>query len=164
MNDAHLHLLVNHIPVLGAVFAFLLGAYGLVRRQPEVVRAALLGLVLVGVGSVVAMQTGERAEEMVEDLAGISEARIHEHEEAAEVANYAAIALGLLALGVLIWRRRQPDVGLAPAGVVLVGALVVIVLMARAASLGGEIRHPEIRADGASVTAPAQVERRDDDD
>lgn len=162
MNDAHLHLLVNHVPVLGAVFAFLLGAYGLVRRQPDVVRAALLGLVLVGLGSVVAMQTGERAEEVVEHLNGVSEGRIYEHEEAAEVANYAAIAMGALALGVLVWQRGQPRIGLPPTGVLLVVALVVVVLMARAAALGGEIRHPEIRSDRVEMSAPIQTEQDDD--
>lgn len=68
--------------MLGAVFALLVGAYGLVRRQPDVLRAALGVLVVCGVGSFAATQTGERAEEVVEHLPGISEAFTHDHEEA----------------------------------------------------------------------------------
>ena len=150
MNDVHLHLLVNHVPVLGTVFALLVGTYALARRQPDVLRVALGVLVICGAGSFAATQTGERAEEVVEDLPGVSEALIHEHEEAAEAANIASIALAVLALGALVWRRRQPDVGTVPAVVLLVGALATAGLMARAANAGGEIRHPEIRGDGSS--------------
>ena len=165
MDPAHLHLIVNHVPILGTLFALVLGAYGAARRQPDVVRAALLALVVVGVASVVATRSGEGAEEVVEDLPGVSERVIHEHEEAAEVANYAAIALSILALGVLVWRRRQPDVGLAPTAVLLVGTALVFGLMARAGNLGGQIRHTEIRDGTAEVLGPAtEAEPYDDDD
>jgi uncharacterized membrane protein len=98
----------------------------------------------------------------------VSEAIIHEHEEAAEVANYAAIALALLALGVLVWRRRAPEIGTAPTVAVLLGALVVFGLMARTGNLGGQIRHTEIRAAAAASGAepgevPSRVEHDDDD-
>lgn len=165
MDPAHLHLIANHVPILGTLFALVLGVYGAARHQPDVVRAALLALVVVGVASVVATRSGEGAEEVVEDLPGVSERVIHEHEEAAEVANYAAIALALLALGVLVWRRRRPDVGVAPAAVVLVGAALVFGLMARAGNLGGQIRHTEIRDGSAPLTAPVgEHERYEDDD
>ena len=166
MDPAHLHLLVNHVPILGTLFALVLGVYGAARRQPEVVRAALLVLVVVGVASVVATRSGEGAEDAVENLPGVSERVIHEHEEAAEVANYAAIALALLALGVLVWRRRHPDVGMAPTAAVLVGVALVFGLMARAGNLGGEIRHTEIRGGTVAATSAdgADGEASEDDD
>ena len=79
------------------------------------------------------------------------------------------LALGVLALGVLVWRRRQPGVPTAPAVVLLVGALAVAGLMGRAANLGGEIRHPEIRgsdfhAAPASERPVRRTEHGDDDD
>ncbi|OZC01424.1 DUF2231 domain-containing protein [Rubricoccus marinus] len=155
MDATHLHLIVNHVPILGTLFALILGVYGAARRQPDVVRMALMALVVVGVASVVATRSGEGAEETVEHLPGVSERIIHEHEEAAEVANYGAIALAVLALGVLVWRRRETDIGRAPSVVVLVGAALVFGLMARAGNLGGQIRHTEIRDGTAEVRGPA---------
>ncbi len=157
MNDAHLHLLVNHVPILGTLFGLLLGLYGAVRRQPAVVRAAFLALLVSGLGGYVAQETGEDAEEAVEELPGVTHAAIHEHEEAAEWATWAGLALAVVALGGLAWRRREPEVGTAPTVAVLLFAAVVFALMARVGNLGGEIRHTEIRADPAtpSPAAPA---------
>ena len=166
MNDAHLHLLVNHVPILGTLFALLLGAYGAVRQQPAVVRAAFLALIVSGIGGYVAQETGEGAEEIVEEL-GIDHRMIHEHEEAAEWATWAGLGLAAVALGVLMWRRREPEVGTIPTVGVLVFAAVVFAMMARVGNLGGEIRHTEVR-DGATAAptggADTSGEEGDHDD
>ncbi len=165
MNDAHLHLLVNHVPILGTLFALLLGAYGAVRRQPAVVRASFLALVVCGAFAFVAEETGDDAEEVVEEIAGITHATIHEHEEAAEKAMWASLALALAALGVLVWRRSAPEIGTVPTVVVLLGAAAVFGLMAWTGNLGGEIRHTEINgASEARSAAPPRSDRRDRDD
>lgn len=157
MSDVHLHLLLNHIPILGTLFALVLGLYGAIRRQPDVLRAAFLTLIVTGIGSVAALRTGEGAEDAVENLPGVSEATLHEHEEAAETANIAAVVLGLLALGTLVWKRKEPGLGTPATVVVLAGAVVVFGLMARTGNLGGQIRHIEIR-DGAAPEASGGIE------
>src|SRR6185436_11780477 len=43
LNPAHLHLMLNHIPLFGALFAALLIGWGLLRKSEDVLR---LGLVL----------------------------------------------------------------------------------------------------------------------
>src|SRR3954469_20251907 len=48
LNAAHIHLLVNHVPVFGTIFAALLIAWGLLRKSEEVLR---LGLGVGGVGA-----------------------------------------------------------------------------------------------------------------
>ena len=158
MSDVHLHLLLNHVPILGTLFALLLGAYGAVRRQPSVVRAAFLALVFCGAVALAAKETGEGAEDAVEEIAGVSEQAIHDHEEAADKATIASIALALLALGVLVWRRREDELGTGPTVAVLVGAAVVFGLMAWTGNLGGQIRHTEIRGDADA--SPAAVQSR----
>jgi uncharacterized membrane protein len=169
MSDVHLHLLLNHVPILGTLFAFLLGLYGALRRQPAVVRAALLALVVTGIASVAALRTGEGAEDAVERLPGVSESILHDHEEAAESANVAAILLAIASLGILFWRRKAPDLGTPATVVVLAGALVVFGLMARTGNLGGQIRHTEIRdgtapeASGATARPGDEHESHDDD-
>ena len=99
--------------------------------------------------------TGEPAEEVVEHLPGISEPAIGEHEEAAEVAAIVTGLAGLLGLWLLVARRggRQAPTWLLAATFVV--ALVAAGLMARAANLGGYIRHPEI-AGGTTITQRLQ--------
>jgi hypothetical protein len=41
MDSAHLHLMLTHVPVIGSLLGSGILAWGLVRKQPEVVRIAL---------------------------------------------------------------------------------------------------------------------------
>lgn len=160
MNGAQLHLLLNHLPVLGVPFGLLLGAYGLARKQDAVVKAALGVLVLSALAAAGTIYTGEGAEHTVERLvAGIDHRAIHEHEEWSERSSWAAYAVGVLALVALGLSWGKPlRRGLAMAAVAL--AVVPTGLLAYAAHLGGEVRHTELS--GQPVTeAPraAPVER-----
>lgn len=142
----HLHLLMNHAPVVGSIAAWLLLAGGLLWRSTAVTRAALAAFAIVGVLAFAAVQTGERAEDEVEALEGVSEETIEEHEEAAETAALGLEALGVVSLvGLVLFRRRRVPAWFAI--VVLVAALAPIVLVARTAELGARIRHPEIVED-----------------
>jgi uncharacterized membrane protein len=160
MNGAHLHLMLNHLPVLGTVFGLLLLAYGLIRKKPDLLKLSLGVFVLAALAAGAAYLTGEQAEEVVEHLAGISEAIIEPHEEAAWIALLGAGVLGLLALGGLIW-FRQRDVSKMFSVATLVLALAVSGWMVYTANLGGKISHPEIRS-ADSVAAPV-YENTDDD-
>lgn len=150
MNAAHLHLVVNHLPVFAGLFGGLLLATGLLARKKLLADPGLVLAVIAALGAFLAVQTGERAEEVLEGYAGVSEATIHEHEEAAEIATAAAVVMGFLALTPLVLPGRAA----APKRWATVGALTLTVLafglVARAANLGGQVRHPEI-ANGATV-------------
>lgn len=153
MDAAHLHLLLNHAPVVGLLFASLLLAYGLAIRSDDVARASFWALGLVGLAAVVVYLTGEPAEELVEGLPGFSEAAMERHETAALWATWAAGAVGAAALaGLYVYR----GVGLPRRlGVlVLILAVVAMVPMAWTANLGGQVRHEEIR-DSAAYGEPA---------
>lgn len=154
MNPAHLHLALNHLPLVGVLVGGLLLAWGLFRDQEPVVRAALGTLLLAGAAAVGVYFTGEPAEELVESLAGVSEAALEAHEEAALWAAVGGGALAVLALvSLAAGRMRRATRRLA--GTTLAAAAVVLGVMAWTANLGGQIRHPEIRR-GAAVEAPAE--------
>jgi hypothetical protein len=88
--------------------------------------------------------TGEGAEEIVHDEAGVNDAAIEAHEEIALVAFIGMEALGLLALVALVLSRRpSAPRWLGPASLVL--ALFVAGLMGVTAERGGRIHHPEIQ-------------------
>lgn len=153
MNQAHLHLLLNHFPVIGAILCLLLLLFALMRKSTELKRASLGGLVLISLLTIPAYLTGEPAEKLVEHLPGVSEALIESHEEAALVAFIALGLTGALALVGLIWFRRRTTLPTWLTAAALLLTSVSVGLMARTANLGGEIRHTEIRA-SAAVTAP----------
>ncbi len=152
MNAAHLHLVVNHLPVLGVLFGLVLLAGGRFRRSEELTRAALWTFVFAGVAGLGAYLSGSGAEETVEGLAGVSERLVESHEEAALLATAAAGLTGVLALTALLGYRRGSAFPRWFNAAVLATALVAGGLMARAANLGGRIRHPEIQGAALSTT------------
>ncbi|HET6765528.1 MAG TPA: hypothetical protein VFH27_17735 [Longimicrobiaceae bacterium] len=158
MTAAHLHLLVNHVPILGAAFALALLAASLLWAPDVLRRTALVTLVVVGAAAFVADRTGEPAEDAVRGLPGITRATIHEHEEMAEKSWLAAGVLGLVSIVVLVRWRRTPIP--APVGVgMLAGTAVVAGMMAYTGLLGGRIRHTEFRP-GATAADAALIEPR----
>jgi uncharacterized membrane protein len=153
MNWAHLHLVVNHLPVVGGVFALGLLVYALVRGSDELRRVCLGLFVLVGVAAGVAFLTGMLAEDEVEDLPGVSHELVEEHEEAAIPALALAAATGVVALVALLRARPPHELSRRLLGAMLLLGLATAALMALAANSGGHIRHPEI---GPGAERPAE--------
>jgi uncharacterized membrane protein YeiB len=151
MNATHLHLLLNHIPVLGSVFGLGLLLFGLWRASEEIKKTALGVFVLVALAAVPVYLTGEPAEDGVKRMAGVSKPAIESHEGAASVALTVVAVLGLVALvALVVWRgdRRLP---LWLSILLIVAALAAVGAMAWTAYLGGPIRHSEIRAATAGI-------------
>ena len=152
MSWAHIHLALNHVPVIGLLIALLLLAVATLRRSTELTRISYSLLVLLAATAMVVYLTGEPAEELIENLPGFSEALVEQHEEVALIATIGIVVLGLVALvGLIRFRARR----IAPAwygrGVLLL-ALLMGGVMVWTANLGGQIRHSEIRANEGAAT------------
>jgi uncharacterized membrane protein len=151
----YVHLMIGHLPVMGVLFGILLLVWGFVRRNDEVKRASLALFVVSALGAAVTFASGERAEERVERLPGVSGRAIERHESAAKLAAMATYAVGAASLVglVVLWKFSSRGRGAAATmtGVVLVMAMVAGALLARAANTGGAIRHPEIESGGSLV-------------
>ena len=151
MDMIHLHLLLNHVPVVGAIGVILLLGLALLRNSGELGKVALGFLALLGAVAVVVFLTGEPAEELAESLPGISETIMEAHEEVALVATAAMGGLAALALAALVvYRHRALPRWVSGAG--MVGTICVAAIMAYTANLGGQIRHTEIRPGGVAQT------------
>jgi multisubunit Na+/H+ antiporter MnhF subunit len=148
VNLAHLHLITNHIPVIGLPIAVVLLIFGLWRKERALTSAALWLTVLVALGTIPAYASGDGAHHLVEQEPGVRHELIHEHEDAADIAFTLLEITGGLALLVLIFQSRQAALATKGAIVVVVLGIVVSAAMARVAELGGVIRHVEIRTDG----------------
>jgi uncharacterized membrane protein len=160
MSIVHLHLILNHFPIVGAVLGVLLLGVAWLRRSDDLGKAAMGLFVLLGMLSVVVFLTGEPAEEAVEALPGISESLMERHEEAAVVATIGMSVAGVLSLvGLGLYRGRPLARWVTPA--MLVVALGAAGLMGYTASLGGMIRHTEIHAVGRPDIRRVDVGRDD---
>ncbi|MGC8762099.1 MAG: hypothetical protein ACP5VN_00450 [Acidobacteriota bacterium] len=158
MNAPHLHLVLNHFPVVGSPLVLALGLWAFWKRDPSLVRAFLVGQIVLGFLALAAFFSGSAAEEGVEELPGVSKGLIEAHEEAA----YAALALLVLGAATALaalWRARKR-------GEAAPGALALSLLLLAASSgaaawtanRGGKIRHPEISASPAPSAAPPSKE------
>lgn len=160
MNLAHLHLLLNHVPVIGIPLGLLLLAWGMVRRSDDLLRGGLLLLVITGFAAIPAYFTGEPAEDVVEHLPGVAASLVEAHEEAATAAAVAAAVLGVLAAVALYVGRGRRAMGRPTSIAALCLAIVATALVGWAAHLGGQIHHPEARG-GAATAQTAEPETDD---
>ncbi|MEQ1851158.1 MAG: hypothetical protein ABMA01_06150 [Chthoniobacteraceae bacterium] len=145
MNGAHLHLALNHLPVIGLLFGLGVLFVGRLIRSDVTMRVALWLLVASGLFAIPAYMTGEPAEDIVERLSGISETLVERHEDAASISLAAALVSGVMAGAALFLARGARAVGRVPFIIVSLAAIVAAGSMAWTAKLGGEIHHPEIR-------------------
>ncbi|MBL7741087.1 MAG: hypothetical protein JNK14_17830 [Chitinophagaceae bacterium] len=155
MNTTHLHLLLNHFPIIGTLIGSGLLVWGVTRKQNTIKMAAALILAVMAIVAIPVYLTGEPAEESVENLPGISESLIELHEEAAVIAIWLMSITGLASLVALLfaWQKRKAT------GTVFILVLVLSVFafgtMARTGYYGGQIRHTEIR-DGKAAQLNSQ--------
>jgi len=163
MNLTHLHLLINHVAVIGAFLGMIVIIFAIRSDSKSTYYAAYTIFIIAAVGAIIAYSTGESAEETVEGIAGITESTIEEHEEAAAFALGSFIVLGVLAfVGVYISMMSealQRKWGM----LILVVSLLSFVIVSRTALLGGEIRHTEL-VDGATQDQSQETEDEEDDD
>lgn len=156
MNLAHLHLLLNHFPTVGMIVGLGLFVVAIMSKSDHLKSASLLVFFGIALLSIPTFASGTAAELALAKTPEVSTVTIATHETAA------LIALGVMELtGALAWLglwqyRRMSRFPQGTLVAVLLAGLVTFGLMARAANIGGEIRHPELRADPSLVeTAPA---------
>ena len=97
MNAAHVHLLVNHLPILFPLAGIMVLVIGFTTKSDSVKRASYILFILGACGAFIAMQSGERAEEIAESI-GLSNYFIERHEESAEVFAIVSYILGSISI------------------------------------------------------------------
>lgn len=151
MSSAHLHLMLNHIPLFGLLFGGGLLIYAMARGSDLVTQISMVFFVIAGLGAGGTYLTGEGAEEVVEDLSGVTHSAIEAHEEVGFYALIATAVLGVLSLLFLFWYRGRSIPRAASVGL-LVLTLIGIGVVGYTAYTGGQINHPELREETASTT------------
>lgn len=164
MNEAHLHLVLVHFPVVLIPVGTIILGYGLAFKNRTVCKVAYSLFILAFLTGVSAFLSGEGAEEVVEDMAGIFERLIHNHEESGELALWFIVALGVLSALNFISEKLPPVLGkmLPPATFLL--SLAAGCLVGITAQKGGMIRHPEAFTQQELAAAQQGGEHEGDDD
>ena len=147
MNGAHFHLVVNHLPIIFPIVGIIVMITGLIFKSDAVKRTAFLIFIIGSLTSIAAMTSGEGAEEIVENISGVTENYIERHEESAELFSILAYILGGLSL-IGLWAsiKQKSFSNFLNIGI-LIFAFVVIYFGKQTGTTGGEIRHTEIRPD-----------------
>ena len=147
MNWTHVHLALNHVPVLGSIFVALLLIAGFVKKSEELKRMSLWWFVVLTLLAIPIKFTGDFAFEANEQADWMETPMATAHEQSADQATTGVFLLGIAAGDGLFLGRKGRAMPKWVYPVALALALVTFGLMARAANLGGQIRHTEIRAD-----------------
>lgn len=161
MNQTHIHLLITHLPIFGSILGGLVLVHGLWAKSVQTKIAAYNLFIISAMGAGIAYLTGEAAEETVENIQGIVETTIKQHEEFALFALLSLIILGVASvIGVYVTIRKSP-LTRTLAIVILFISLISFGLVARTGYLGGQIRHTEI-SNGATVPLENSENETDD--
>lgn len=145
MEATHVHLLLNHVPILATLFGIILLSIALLIKNTTL-EVTALSLVLVGaLVTIPVYLSGEEAEHKVEHMAGISEYELEEHEEHAESVLWIMMATGALALMTLLSYKTSPRLTRSARLATLALGIISFVLLIPLANHGGKIVHSELR-------------------
>lgn len=165
MTAAHLHLILNHLPLFGLLAALVpLVAAGLFQRSRELVLVGLAMGALFGAATPLVVLSGEEAEERIE--AGLDAAGrqwLHIHEERAEVVAPLVYVTAGLCLAGLVALRRRPEWQRPVAGTASGALLVAVVALGWVGAAGGQVAHPELRP-GVVTPSPGHEAGGGDED
>lgn len=149
MTPEHLHLITNHIPVIGAGLGLAALIVTLVIRSTSGIRTALAIAAAATATAPLVSWSGEEAEERMEDSRMLDAAGrkwMDIHEDRAEVAVGVLIGACVLCFAALAIGAWKPEWLIVVSLFAAIGLAIALGFSTWAGSAGGQIRHPEIRA------------------
>ena len=161
MNFAHLHLLLNHFPIIGTLVGLGLFLFSLVGKNEDLRRASLIIFSAMALLAIPTFFSGTGAQGAIKKIPGVSEALIERHQGSAMLALLFMEITGALSL-VELWKSQSRP---SPArwdwslSAVLLFSIVTVGLMARVGTTGGDIRHPEIGTGQEEVTEGSAISK-----
>ena len=147
---AHIHVILNHFPTVGFVFALFFFIVGLVQKNNGLIRGSLVTFVICAVLGAPTYVTGAAAMFSLTQppVQGVTQAIINAHRDFALLSLFGLAATGCAAW-IEVWRYRYLNrFSKVSLNVVLVLAFITLAIMAETGHRGGQINHPEIHLAG----------------
>jgi hypothetical protein len=150
LTPAHLHLALNHIPIIGLVVASFPIVIGIVAQCKTTMATGLLAIILCAAAMPTVMESGGKASDAFKDgtLPALDEAgkiALHMHGSRADKTTPVIYASALLAVLALLALIKFPKAATWLSFAVLIGTGASILLAIWTADAGGRIRHLEFR-------------------
>lgn len=146
MDMTHLHLLLNHWPIIGTFGGFGLFVVALLAKSDDLIEASLVVFSLIALLTIPAYVSGNLAQVVIEAEGSVETSVIATHQGAALLAFLFVEITGALAW-VALWRRRQMfHRGRGMVIAVLLAGAATVGVMTIAGNTGGAIHHPELLA------------------
>lgn len=162
MDLTHLHLVLNHFPIIGSFIGMLLMLSGIVFKKNEVLQASKWIMLILAFITAVVMWTGEPAEHTAKNIQGVSEAMIDAHEDAAKIAFALMIVSGILSfLSIVTQFYFKKSLSVLSAALII-SSFLTFGAMARTGYVGGKIRHTELNSGAGLPQENSFIEREED--
>lgn len=162
MNAAHIHLVLNHLPLMTIPSALIFYLFSIFKKNEVFKKFSLFILILTAASVIPVFLTGEPAEEVAESLTGVSKSLIHNHEESAELALIFTLFAGVASFVALVLAEKFLIIKKHGERLVIISALLAIGTLIYAANMGGKIRHPELNI-GNTLSSDLSHEHHDYD-
>lgn len=146
MNLAHVHLLLNHFPVIAVPIGMVFLIHSLWTSNIFATKFAYLFLFVTSLSVIAVYLTGEPAEKVIKHFPSVTEAFIEPHEEAALFALILTLIMGAASFIAMLIKQDGTKATLARNSVIT-ASLLAIGALSYTAFLGGQVRHTEIRKD-----------------
>ncbi len=151
MNDAHLHLVVNHFPIIGPILGLGILVAGMTLKNNSVKNTAYALFIVSAIFAAFSMGTGDGAEDAVKNLPGVTKQLIHTHEEFAEKLAIILYVLAVISIGGIYLNIKNHAKSKWVSFAVFVIAILGIFIAQKVGTSGGEVRHTEIRSDAVQT-------------
>ena len=155
-RPGYLHVVLNHLPILGMAFGLFALAVALLLRHRAARVTALSIIALAGASAWPVLVTGQQAYRPVRALTDDAGSdALDEHKERAESWAYAFYATALLALAAICLPARRPRLRTALEALATLGAAVSFGASLYISQAGGQVRHTEFRPGPAPAALPS---------
>jgi uncharacterized membrane protein len=147
MNDAHLHLVVNHFPIIGTILGLGVLIAGILFKSNTIKNVSYVLFIIAAIFAYLSIRTGGGAAQVVKNMPDITKDIIHTHAEMAQTFALVLYILGAVSLlGLYANIKKHSKANIVCFLVVVIAAIGAYVAQ-QVGTSGGEIRHTEIRND-----------------
>jgi uncharacterized membrane protein len=153
MNVTHLHLLLNHFPIIGTLIAFAVYAFSFVGKNQDLRRCSLIIFAGIALLTIPTFISGAGAQQWLTQSHPdpMATALMVRHENAALLTLGLILVTGALSLCGLWQTHRDGHMATWTTASILLFATLSVVMGARTGNTGGDIRHSEVREDPSAM-------------